>query len=69
MKVPAAWLLDRAGWRGQRRGAAGVHRNQAVVLVNYGGASGAELLALARDMQRSVTEEYGIFLEPEVRII
>ncbi|MEZ5491893.1 MAG: UDP-N-acetylmuramate dehydrogenase [Gammaproteobacteria bacterium] len=69
VKVPAAWLLDRAGWKGQRRGAAGVHRNQAVVLVNYGGATGAELLALARDMQRSVAEEYGISLEPEVRII
>lgn len=69
LKIPAAWLLDQAGWKGHRRGAVGVHREQAVVLVNYGGASGADLLALARDMQRSVADRFGITLEPEVRII
>jgi len=69
LKIPAAWLLDQAGWKGYRRGAVGVHREQAVVLVNYGGASGADLLALARDMQRSVADRFGITLEPEVRII
>lgn len=69
VKVPAAWLLDSAGWKGRRAGACGVHREQAVVLVNYGGATGTELLALARDMQKSVLDNFGIPLEPEVRII
>ncbi|MCB1669885.1 MAG: UDP-N-acetylmuramate dehydrogenase [Gammaproteobacteria bacterium] len=69
IKIPAAWLLDQAGWKGRRQGAAGVHREQAVVLVNHGGASGAELLALARDMQAAVLDRFGIALEPEVRIV
>ena len=69
VKVPAAWLLEKAGWKGRREGACGVHREQAVVLVNYGGATGEQLLALARDMQKSVLDSFGITLEPEVRII
>jgi len=69
VKVPAAWLLDQAGWKGKRRGALGVHREQAVVIVNYGGATGAQVVSLARDMQQSVMDGFGITLEPEVRII
>lgn len=69
VKIPAAWLLDMAGWKGHREGACGVHREQAVVLVNYGGATGAQLLTLARDMQQSILDRFGITLEPEVRII
>lgn len=69
VKIPAAWLLDKAGWKGRRKGPCGVHKDQAVVLVNYGGASGAQLLDLARDMQLSVLEGFGVTLEPEVRIL
>ncbi|MBT8147283.1 MAG: UDP-N-acetylmuramate dehydrogenase [Gammaproteobacteria bacterium] len=69
VKVPAAWLLDKVGWKGHRKGPCGVHKDQAVVLVNYGGASGAQLLDLARDMQLSVLDKFGITLEPEVRIL
>ena len=69
VKIPAAWLLDKAGWKGKRTGACGVHKEQAVVLVNYGGATGAQLLSLARDMQESILDGFGITLEPEVRII
>jgi UDP-N-acetylmuramate dehydrogenase len=69
VKVPAAWLLEKAGWKGRRLGSVGVHSAQAVVIVNYGGASGTALLKLARDMQKSVLETFGITLEPEVRIV
>lgn len=68
-KIPAAWLLEKAGWKGVRRGAAGVHEHHALVLVNYGGATGAELCSLAEDMRRSVQQRFGVNLEPEVRII
>ena len=69
VKIPAAWLLDKSGWKGRNLGACGVHKEQAVVLVNYGGATGVQLLELARDMQQSVLDNFGINLEPEVRII
>jgi len=69
VKVPAAWLLDQSGWKGRKQGAVGVHEHQAVVIVNYGGASGAEVLRLARDMQQSIQDDFGIALEPEVKII
>jgi UDP-N-acetylmuramate dehydrogenase len=68
-KVPAGWLIERCGWKGCRRGDAGIHAEHALVLVNHGRASGAELLALARDIQASVASRYGIALEPEPRIV
>lgn len=73
VKVPAGWLIERAGWKGHRRGAGagthGVHDRQALVLVNHGGASGAEVWALAQDVIASVLEQYGIALTPEVNVL
>lgn len=68
-KVPAAWLIDRCGWRGRRRGAAGVHADHALVLVNHGGASGAQILSLADEIRESVRARFGVDLEPEPTII
>ncbi len=69
VKLAAGWLIDRAGLRGVRRGQAGTHERQALVLVNHGGASGAELLALAREIRDVVRERFAVTLEPEVRIV
>ena len=69
VKIPAAWLLDQAGWRGRSRGAAGVHKDHALVLVNLGEATGEEILLLAQEMSQSTLDRYGIALETEVRII
>jgi UDP-N-acetylmuramate dehydrogenase len=68
-KVPAGWLIERAGWKGHSRGTHGVHPKQALVLVNYGGASGQEVWQLALDIQESVKQQFGIVLTPEVNRI
>jgi len=65
IKVPAAWLVDRCGWKGRRLGSVGVHAQQALVLIHYGDGNGAELLALARDIAADVRERFGIALELE----
>ena len=69
LKLSAGWLIDRCGWKGVRRGDAGVHAAHALVLVNHGAASGHELLELARLIRDSVHERFGIWLEPEPVII
>lgn len=68
-KVPAAWLIDQCGWKGFREGDAGVHQHQPLVLVNYGMASGMEILRLLRKIRDSVFERFGILLETEVSVI
>jgi UDP-N-acetylmuramate dehydrogenase len=68
-KLSAAWLIERAGWRGFRDGDAGVSAQHALVLVNLGRATGPQLLALARRVAASVRETFGVQLEPEPRIV
>ncbi|MGC8864830.1 MAG: UDP-N-acetylmuramate dehydrogenase [Bacteroidales bacterium] len=69
IKVPAAWLIEQCGFKGLRRGDAGVWPGQPLVLVNYGNARGEEILTLAREIMTAVENQFGIRLEPEVNII
>jgi UDP-N-acetylmuramate dehydrogenase len=68
-KLSAAWLIESCGWRGYREGDAGISTRHALVLVNHGKATGAELLRLARRVADSVEERFGVQLEPEPRIV
>ncbi|MBC6609950.1 UDP-N-acetylmuramate dehydrogenase [Hymenobacter sp. BT507] len=69
VKVPAAWLIEHSGWKGHRRGDYGVHDRQALVLVNHGGARGADIQALAYEIIASVRAKFGVELHPEVNIM
>ena len=69
VKVPAGWLIEQAGFKGKRFGDAGVHVNQALVLVNYGNATGLELLNLSKIIQETIYKTYGIRIEAEVNVI
>ena len=69
LKIAAGWLIEQAGWKGRRVGAAGVHQQHALVLVNHGGATGAELWALAEAVQADVRAKFGITLESEPRVV
>ena len=68
-KLSAAWLIDQCGWKGHRDGDAGVSAEHALVLVNHGRATGAQLLDLARRIAASVHERFGVAIEPEPRIV
>lgn len=68
-KLAAGWLIDRAGWKGRREGAVGCYDKQALVLVNYGGASGAEILAFSYAVAGDVEAKFGVTLEREVNLV
>ena len=69
VKVPAGWLIEQAGFKGKRFGDAGIHKNQALVLVNYGNATGQEILDVSKDIQKTIFEKFGIAIEAEVNVI
>ncbi|HEY8936771.1 MAG TPA: UDP-N-acetylmuramate dehydrogenase [Cyclobacteriaceae bacterium] len=69
IKIPAAWLIEQCGWKGKTFNNIGVHKDQSLVLVNYGGGKGDELWQLAMNIQTSVKEKYNIILQPEVNMI
>ncbi len=69
IKVPAGWLIEQCGFKGKRFGDAGIHENQALVLVNHGDAKGKEILALAKKIQDTVLHQFNISIEAEVNVI
>ena len=69
VKVPAGWLIEQAGFKGKRFGDAGIHKNQALVLVNYGQATGQEILDVSKNIQETIFKTFGIHIEAEVNVI
>ena len=68
-KLPAGWLIEKIGYKGKRKGDAGIHKKQALVLVNYGGAKGLEILALAEEVKEKIFNFYGLRLDYEINLL
>jgi UDP-N-acetylmuramate dehydrogenase len=68
-KIPAGWLIEQCGWKGKVVGNTGSHKSQALVLVNYGNATGEEIWNLALQIQKSVFDRFGIEISPEVNVV
>jgi len=69
IKLAAGWLIEQCGWKGKRSGNAGVHDKQALIIVNYGGASGKEILFISEEIRKSVWYKFEVELEREVEVI
>ncbi|MCY7409290.1 MAG: UDP-N-acetylmuramate dehydrogenase [Chitinophagales bacterium] len=69
VKIPAGWLIEQCGWKGKRIGNTGAHAKQSLVLVNYGGATGEEIITLAKEIQQSVMEKFGVEILVEVNVV
>ena len=69
VKIPAAWLIEKAGWKGVREGNVGIYEKQALILVHYGNGKGSDIVLLAKKIQESVKEKFGIEISPEVNFV
>ena len=69
VKIPAGWMIEQCGWKGRPLGRTGVHDRQALVLVNLGGATGSDVVALSDAIRSDVRDRFGIDLHPEVNFI
>lgn len=69
VKIPAGWMIEQCGWKGRNLGRAGVYEKQALVLVNRGGATGADIVRLSDAVRADVVEKFGVDIHPEVNFI
>ena len=69
MKVPAGWIIEHCGWKGYREGQVGVYPKHSLILVNYGGATGLEILDLSLRIAEDVRKKLGVRLKPEVEVV